>query len=103
MQESGRPTSRFDLVSKGFGKVAGGVVQLVIGVIVLFFNRDIGLILMLLGVITAAMGAYSIFSGASAPQKEIKCPHCGESNTLLTDVKEFTCYNCNKSLKLVRR
>lgn len=103
MEQSGKAKTRFDLVSSGFGKIAGGIVQLVIGIIALFFWRDLGLTLILVGVIMLGWGGFGILSGAQAAQKEIKCPQCGETNALLSDVKEFDCYNCKKPLKLARR
>lgn len=103
MGQSGKAKTRFDLVSSGFGKITGGIVQLILGGILLFFWRDLGLTLLLVGVIMLAWGGFSILTGAQAPQKEIKCPQCGETNALLADVKEFTCYNCQKPLKLARR
>lgn len=103
MAESGKPKTRFDLVSSGFGKITGGIVQLILGIILLFFWRDLGLTLILVGVIMLGWGGFGIMFGAQAPQKEIKCPQCGEANALLADVKDFTCYNCKKPLKLARR
>ncbi|MBM3267450.1 MAG: hypothetical protein FJZ01_07365 [Candidatus Sericytochromatia bacterium] len=103
MENPPHAKTRFDLVSGGFGKIAGGLVQFFIGLVAIFFWRDLGITLMILGAIYAAWGAWGIVSGAQAPQKEIRCPHCGEGNTLLSDVKEFACYNCQKPLKLVRR
>jgi len=103
VDQSGKPKTRLDLVSGGIGRLAGGLTQLVLGLIAVWFWRDLGLALIFLGLIFLGHGVWRIVSGASAPQKEIKCPHCGEGNTLLADVKEFGCYNCGKPLKLVRR
>lgn len=103
MSESGKPKTRFDLVSSGFGKITGGLVQLILGVILLFFQPQLGLTLILVGVILLGWGVFGIMFGAHAPQKEIKCPQCGEPNALLADVKDFTCYNCKKPLKLARK
>ena len=44
-----KPRTRFDLVSGGFGKIAGGLVNLIIGGIVVFFWRDLGFTLIMLG------------------------------------------------------
>jgi hypothetical protein len=102
-QSDGKPKTRLDLVGGGIGKISGGLVMLVIGLVTVFFWQNIGQSLLICGGVFLAWGIWGVVSGVKAPQKEIRCPHCGEGNTLLSDVKDFTCYNCQKPLKLVRR
>lgn len=102
MAQSTEPKTRFDIVSKGVGLIAGGLMMIVIGVVVsLTLRNEFGLSMLLMGACFAAYGGYQIYKGMEARTKSITCPHCGEVNQILTQVKAFECYACEKPLKLV--
>lgn len=102
MAHSTEPKTRFDIVSTGVGLIAGGVMMLVIGIVVsLTLRNEFGLSMLLMGACFGGFGGYKIYKGMEARTKSITCPHCGEENQILSEVKSFTCFQCEKPLKLV--
>lgn len=102
MAQSTEPKTRFDIVSKGVGLIAGGLMMIVIGIVVsLTLRNEFGVSMLLMGACFGGYGGFQIYKGMEARTKTITCPHCGEVNEVLHQVKAFTCIACDKPLKLV--
>jgi hypothetical protein len=102
LAQSTEPKTRFDIVSKGVGLIAGGLMMIIIGIVVsLTLRNEFGLSMLIMGVCFGGYGAFQIYRGMEARTKQITCPHCGEPNQILSEVKSFTCFQCEKPLKLV--
>ena len=97
------PKNRLGIISPGIGKLASAVTFLLIGVVMMFFNRQIGQSLMLMALIFGVWGIYTIYRGVHAPHKNVVCPHCGQTTEVLSKVREFNCSSCGKAVKLVRK
>lgn len=108
MASPNEPKTRFDLVSPGIGRISGGLVMLVLGLITLGAGmaldlellRQMGLTMTLMALFLAGYGAFKVYTGIGAKTRSIKCPQCGEVNQILQDVTTFPCFNCEKPLKI---
>ena len=98
-----RPKNRLGIISPGIGRLASALVILILGVIALFFNRQYGLTLISMALMFGAWGGVILYRGLNARQKSITCPHCGQRNDVLAEIREFNCFSCNKPIKLVRK
>lgn len=103
-----QPKTRFDLVSPGIGRISGGLVMLVLGLVTLGVGmgldvelmRQMGLTMTLMALVLAGYGAWRVYTGIGAKTRSIKCPQCGEVNQILQDVTTFPCFSCEKTLKI---
>lgn len=103
-----RPKTRFDLVSPGIGRISGGIVTLLLGLLTLAigafaginFLFQAGLTMTLMAAVLIGYGALRVYTGIGAKTRSVKCPACGEVNQVLADVTSFPCFNCDKPLKL---
>ncbi len=111
MASPNEPKTRFDLVSPGIGRISGGIVMLVLGLLTLGIGfgldvelmRQMGLTMTLMALVLVGYGAFRVYTGIGAKTRSIKCPQCGEVNQILQDVTSFPCFNCEKSLKIAAR
>ncbi|HEY9855479.1 MAG TPA: DUF2614 family zinc ribbon-containing protein [Stenomitos sp.] len=111
MASPNEPKTRFDLVSPGIGRISGGIVMLVLGLVTLGVGmaldvdlmRQMGLTMVLMALVLAGYGAFRVYTGIGAKTRSIKCPQCGEVNQILQDVTSFPCFNCEKPLKIGAR
>ncbi|MEB3299129.1 MAG: hypothetical protein VKO21_06550 [Candidatus Sericytochromatia bacterium] len=94
------PRTRFDLVSRGLGRVAGAVTLFLLGGVLYLFQPSAASGMWLFGVFLLALGVREIIQGRSAAQRSVGCPGCGTRNDVLADAVTFTCYKCGKSLRL---
>lgn len=102
MAQSSEPKTRFDIFSKGIGLIAGCLVMLVIGIVVhLTTGHEFGVSMVMIGAFFGIYGGVTIYLSQAAKTKQINCPHCGEPNEILREVKAFACIQCDKPLKLV--
>lgn len=102
------PKTRFDLVSPGIGRIAGGIVLVLLGLLALglgfgmdnSFLRQAGLTFTIMALLLAGYGAFTVYMGSGARTRAVKCPYCGEINQVLAKVTSFPCFKCEKPVKL---
>lgn len=111
MASPNEPKTRFDLVSPGIGRISGGLVMLVLGLLTLGIGfgldvelmRQMGLTMTMMALVLVGYGGFKVYTGIGAKTRSIKCPQCGEVNQILQDVTTFPCFNCEKPLKIAPR
>lgn len=94
------PRTRFDLVSRGMGRVAGGVVLWLIGGVLYLAQPSAAAGMLVFGTCLLALGAWEIMKGRQAAQRSVGCPGCGTRNDVLSEIETFACYQCGKALRL---
>lgn len=94
------PRTRFDLVSRGIGRVTGGVVLWLIGGVLYLAQPSAAAGMLAFGTCLLALGGWEIAKGRQAAQRSVGCPGCGTRNDVLSQVETFACYQCGKPLRL---